>query len=104
MVQMNLFAGRNRYADIENGRVGLGGERRVMNSEIGTAMHTLPRVKQTASGHTAPCIRQGAQLGALWWPSGVGCSLGRREVQERKAVCVHIAVSFHCTRETNNTL
>ena len=29
VVQMNLFAGRNRYADIENRHVDLGGERRV---------------------------------------------------------------------------
>ena len=51
-------------------------------SEPGAATHTLPRVKQPASGHTAPCIRHGAQLSALWWPSGVGCGVGRREVRE----------------------
>ena len=51
-------------------------------SEPGAATHTLPRVKQPASGHTAPCIRHGAQLAALWWPSGVGCGVGRREVRE----------------------
>ena len=47
MIQMNLFAGRNRDADIVNRHVdtveeGEGGT----NREIGIDIHTLPCVKQ----------------------------------------------------------
>ena len=48
-------------------------------------------------------MAQGAQLGALWWPRGVGWGAGR-EVQEGKDICTHIADSLHCTAETNATL
>ena len=35
-------------------------------------------------------IAQGAQLGALWWPSGVGWGIGR-EVHEGRDICLHVA-------------
>ena len=45
--------GRNRDADVENGRVDpeLGGRGNGMNWEIGIDIYTLPCVKQIASGN-----------------------------------------------------
>ena len=48
MVQMNLFAGRNRDADIETGYVGA---EEGAHGEMGIAICALPCVKQTTSGH-----------------------------------------------------
>ena len=45
-VQMNIFAGRNRDADVENGRVDIEGEGKGgMNWEIRIDICTLPCVK-----------------------------------------------------------
>ena len=60
----------------------------------------LPRVQQIARGrqlHT-----QGAQLGALWWPGGVGCR-GGWEAQEERDICTLTADSC-CLAETNTAL
>ena len=46
------------------------------------------------------CIAQGAHLGALWWPGGVGWG----EAQEGRDIGIHIADSLHCTAETNTLL
>ena len=52
------------------------------------------------------CMAQGAQLGALWWPRGMGRgrSRGRREVQEGGDICICITGSLCCTAETSTTL
>ena len=84
------FQGRNRDTDAEKGHVdvaeGGGGWK---DSEIGSDMHTLPRMDRELAGscYTAP----GAQLSALWWPRGVGW-VG--EVQERRDKCTQIADHF----------
>ena len=44
-----------------------------------------------------PCI---AQLGALWWPKGVG----GKEVQEGGHKYIPKADSLYCTAETNTIL
>lgn len=59
MVQMSLFAGRDRDADIENGHmdiVGGGGE---TNWESKIDIGALARVKQLVG---TCCVAQGAQL------------------------------------------
>lgn len=48
----------------------------------GTHMYTLPCVKWMASGEAAVYRAQGAQLGALRRPRGVGTGVGGRQVQE----------------------
>ena len=40
-------------------------------------------------------MAQGGQLGALWWPRGVGWRWGRREVQEGWDICVHACMPGH---------
>ena len=60
--------GRNRDTDVENGLWTQVGKERV--GWIERVANTLPCIKQIASGKR--CIAQGAQLGALWWPRGVG--------------------------------
>ena len=47
MVQMNLFAGRNRDADIENGYMGT---EEGAHGEMGIAICALPCVKQIVNG------------------------------------------------------
>ena len=59
MVQMNLFIGQNREADVEDGQVDTG---RGVNGETGTDVCALACVKQAASG---TLYTQGAQLSAL---------------------------------------
>ena len=49
MAQMNLFAGRNRDADVENGWVDTGWE--LMSCEIRTDVCSLPCAMQRASGN-----------------------------------------------------
>ena len=52
MLQMNLFAGQDRDADIENRAVGvIGGEEGGANWEIGIDIYILPCVKLIASGN-----------------------------------------------------
>ena len=52
MVQMNLFAGRDRDADVENQWVDTEPGRRVgMNWEFGIDVCALPCVKQIACGN-----------------------------------------------------
>ena len=52
-------------------------------------------------------IQQGAQPGALWWPTGlewrVGWDegLGEREAQEGQDICIFMADSHCCTEEIN---
>ena len=45
-----------------------------------------------------------AQLGALWWPRGVGWGSGGTEVHEGGGVCIYIVDSLRCTAENNTTL
>ena len=52
MLQMNLFAGQDRDADIENRAVGvIEGEEDGANWEIGIDIYILPCVKLIASGN-----------------------------------------------------
>ena len=41
---------------------------------------------------TASCITQGAQPGALWWPSWVGCRVGGRLKREGTYMCIYTRV------------
>ena len=60
-------------------------------------IYTLPCVKEPVG---SCCIAQGAQLGALWWPRGVGCGWGwvwggggvslRRETQEGGDIYIYL--------------
>ena len=64
MVQMNLFAGQNIDANVENGLVDKAGEEEGRtNRESSPDVCTLPCVKEIASGKLSTA--QGAQLGAL---------------------------------------
>ena len=57
------------------------------------------------STHMGPCgLAQGAELGALWWPTGVHRGWGGRETQEEGDICIRIADSLHCTAKTSNTI
>ena len=51
--RLTYLQGRNRHADVQNGRVdtGEGGRGGGMNWEIGIDIYTLPCVKQIASGN-----------------------------------------------------
>ena len=49
------------------------------------------------------CTAQGAQLGALWGPRGVGCG-GGREAQKGGHVYTVVGDSYCCTTKTNTTL
>ena len=52
MLQMNLFAGQDRDADVENRPVGMiGGEEGGANLEIGIDIYILPCIKLIASGN-----------------------------------------------------
>ena len=52
MLQMNLFAGQDSDADVENRPVGMfGGEEGGANWEIGIDIYVLPCVKLIASGN-----------------------------------------------------
>ena len=48
-------------------------------------------------------VVQGAQLGALWWPGGMGWD-GGREAQEWEEICIFMADPHCCTAETNTIL
>ena len=48
------------------------------------------------------CGAQGAQLGALWQPRGMGW-MGGREAQEGEDIGILLADSQCCTAETNTT-
>ena len=50
------------------------------------------------------CIAQGAQLGALWCPRGVGWGIGGRLKREGIYIYIHITDSRGCTGEANTTL
>ena len=40
-------------------------------------------------------MAQGAQLGVLWWPKGVGGEVwSGREAQQEGDICTHVADSF----------
>ena len=60
------------HVDTWSGRKGRVG----WTGRVALTIYTPPRVKQIAA--ESCCIVQGAQLGALWWPRG----LGGREAQE----------------------
>ena len=49
-------------------------------------------------------LTQGAHLGALWWPKGVGWGGSGREAQKGGDICILIADAQYCTAETNTTL
>ena len=66
-------------------------------------MHTLPCVKQIASGKLLGSTRSSAQCcdGQEGWDGGGG--VGGRS-QRGGGICRHIADSLHCTAETNTAL
>ena len=71
MVLMNL---------VENGLVATAGKGECeANWETGFDIYTLSYVKQIVR---SCCITQGTQLGALWWPRGVGWGKGGRLSRE----------------------
>ena len=49
------------------------------------------------------CIAQGAQVGALWLPRGVGWVGDGKEVQEGGAMCMSMADSCWCMAKTKIT-
>ena len=63
------------------------------NWEIRNDTHTLPCIKQRASGKLVLCDDLDG------WDGGAG-----REVQEGGDIGVHVADSLCCTAETNTTL
>ena len=70
-----------------------------MNWEVRTDICTLSCVRQLVGNC---CKAQGAQLGALWCPRGLGWGFGR-EVQKEGDMCIRIADSVCCTAETSAT-
>ena len=85
--------GRNRDADVENRPMDMCGDG--INWEIGIDVYTLPCVNQLVG---SSCISQGAQLGALWWPTGVDGG-GVRGRSNRERVCVHIELSHFVVQQ-----
>ena len=101
---MNLDPGQEQRCRRRDWICGHSGGRGVGWDELGDLdwhIHTT-LCKQRASGKLL--YAQGAQLGALWWPRGVGrCGLVG-EVQEEAGICIHIAGSLRCTVESNTML
>ena len=75
-----------------------------INWEIRPDTYTLPRVSQTASGKLL--LAQGAQLGALRWPSWVGGG-GQQEGSRGSGYIhthTHTPEVLHCAAEANTIL
>ena len=99
MVQINLFSGQEQSHGHREQTCGHRGEREGgMNGEIRIDIYPLPCGKQPV---VSCCVGQGAQLGALWWPRGVGC--GEQDCEGRDNVHVQL-IDFIVQLETNTTL
>ena len=70
VVPMNLFVGQGRDADVDTDLGTQWEEEGGKNWESGIDIYILLCVRQMASGKRL--YKTGAQLGALWWPPGLG--------------------------------
>ena len=70
-----------------------------MNWESSVDVHTLPRVKEIASGKLLYSTGSSAQCCVMTLLGGI-----RGQIDEGEDICKCVADSLHCTAETNTTL
>ena len=73
------------------------------NWEIRIDIDTLLCVKQIASWNLLSSTENPARCSVTIQRGEIGVG-GRRKVQERGDICIHVADSLHCTAEINTTL